>query len=142
MIIAAVLPICGVGVIGYQQRLKARKAQLQEKLRRQQALHVAVHNLKTISLAEPKTSYQQIDNVFKAYIADKLNMKVEAVKQSDLSQLLKLNQVSEDVLLKAQSFIAEIEEGVFSPTVDAISPKRLQSIIKRLSEIDAEWIVQ
>jgi hypothetical protein len=142
MAIATILPICGVGMIAYQQRLKTRKANLRGKLRQQQALHVATKGLKAISWADTKVSYQSIDNVFKAYIADKLDMRLELVKQSDLLELLALNKATDGTLLKARSFISEIEEGVFSPTVDVISPEKYDEIVKRLRDIDKQWLAQ
>jgi hypothetical protein len=142
MVIAALLPLCGIGAIGYQQRLKTRKAQLRSKLRRQQALQVGIRGINTIPLTDSKASYQLIDNVFDVYISDKLNMDLEPIKQSNLSEFLALNRVSKSTQSKVQAFISEIEEGVFSPVTEVISPQKRDNIIKLLRDIDAEWDAQ
>jgi hypothetical protein len=141
-LIAVLLPLCGVGVIGYQQRLKTRKAQLKSKLRRQQALQVAMRGIKTVPMNDSKSGYQLIDIMFDVYIADKLDIDLEPIKQSDLLEFLTRNKVSESVQSKVQSFILEIEEGLFSPAIDVISPQKRDDMINLLREIDAEWVTE
>jgi len=141
MIVVALLPLVVVGVVWYQQRLKAWKAQLQVTARREQALEVAMKSVMTIPLNTSKASYQAIDHIFKGYIADKLHMDLEKVKQSDLSHLLSQNNVPESSISKVQSLVADVEMGIYSPVTDAISQQKRDEILSLLRAADADWAV-
>ncbi len=140
IVIAVLLPLCVVGGIWYQQRFKARKAQLRAKLRQQHALQVAIRSLKAVSLVDSKASCQLIDNIFRRYVADKLDMDLEKVKQADLTQLLVRNEASESLISKLQSFVSLIEEVLFSPSSDTITPQKYADVVKLLRDIDTEWV--
>jgi len=139
MAIAVLLPLCAAIGIGFQQRLKIRKAQLRAKLRQQQALQVAISGLNTLSLDDSKATYQRIDTLFKEYVADKLDLDLQAVQQSDLLPFLTLNKVSESTQTKIRYFVSDIEEGIFSPISDGVSLQRRDDMIKLLGDIDTEW---
>lgn len=142
MIIAALLPLLIVLVAGYQKRLKTRKAQLSVKLRQQRALQGAIRSLKVMSLADTKAGYQVVDDVFKRYVADKLEMELHVVKQSDLIQLLILNKVSESAVSRVQKFVSDVEAGKFSALSDNITLQRRDQMTKFLRDIDTEWVVR
>ena len=64
------------------------------------------------------------------------------MKQADLWQLLPLNRIPESVILKVKTFMSEVDEGLFSPSTDSITQQRRDDLIKRLRDIDAEWVVR
>ncbi|MBA3869372.1 MAG: BatD family protein [Anaerolineae bacterium] len=140
-IMAGLLPLLGVAAIGYQQWNKTRKAQLEKRIRQQQAAQIAIRNLKALALADSKSSYQVIEKIFNRYLSDKLDMDLKVVKQSNLMQLLTQNGTSENIKSKVQVFVSDIEEGQFSPSAEDIAPQKTEDLVKLLRDIDAEWIV-
>ncbi|MEP6986013.1 MAG: hypothetical protein ABI970_10465, partial [Chloroflexota bacterium] len=140
-IMAGLLPLLGVAAIGYQQWNKTRKAQLEKRIRQQQAAQIAIRNLKALALADSKSSYQVIEKIFNRYLSDKLDMDLKVVKQSNLMQLLTQNGTSENIKSKVQVFVLDIEEGQFSPSAEDIAPQKTEDLVKLLRDIDAEWIV-
>ncbi len=142
MVVAALLPIGILAGVWYQQMIKTRRSRSRAKMRQQHALQVALADLKAMTLGDSKASYKLIDNIFKRYVADKLDVNLEILEHSELSQLLASKNVSEGAISKLLLLNSEINEGLFSPASEDILSQRRDEIAQCLRAIDQEWVLQ
>ncbi len=134
------LPILGVGAaIGWQWTRKKRR-DVQDRLRQQQALRVALTQIKRVELSDSRLGYEQMSHILQKYVADKLAVEFDNQNRVDILSLLTSYEASKSAIVKMNLLIQVIDEGLFAPTFKNNSLSSPDDISRLLTDVDNAWM--
>jgi len=58
----------------------------------------------------------------------------------DVLVLMNTSSVPKSVIGNMTALVEQIDEGLFAPSTQSVAPARRDEIVKRLTEIDRQWV--
>ncbi len=139
LILLLLLPLAVVFISFLWQWTKTKRQRQHIRIRQQKALPTAIQQLNRLTFSDTQTTYHQISQIVQKYIADKLNVNLLGSSTLDILELIDDAGVPISIFSNVMTLVQEIDEGLFAPSTQDVSPSRRDAIVKLLTEIDHQW---